>query len=109
MYFNSPVLEGNLLFGLSARKKGQFFCIDAETGKTLWQSAGRMGENAAILNAGKVLLLLTNDATLIVLPVSEKGYNPITQYTVASSPTWRTLAQGMYSRKERRPLASLSV
>jgi hypothetical protein len=46
---NSPVVEGNLLIGLSIRKKGQFFAIDAETGKTLWQSAGRYAETAAIL------------------------------------------------------------
>lgn len=111
LYMNSPVLQGNLLFGLSVRKKGQFFCIDAETGKTLWQSAGRMGENAAILNAGKVLLLLTNDANLIVLPASEKGYNPITQYTVASSPTWaHPLVMGnRILVKDETTLASLSV
>jgi len=48
-----------------------------------------MGENAAILNlGGKLLLLLTNDANLIVLPVSNKEYSPIAQYTVATSPTW---------------------
>ncbi len=88
LYMNSPVMQGNLLFGLSSRKKGQFFCIDADTGKTLWQSPGRMGENAAILNLAGTLLLLTNDANLIVLPASAKGYAPATQYTVASTPTW---------------------
>jgi outer membrane protein assembly factor BamB len=111
LYMNSPVLEGNLLFGLSARKKGQFFCIDAETGKTLWQSAGRMGENAAILNAGKVLLLLTNDANLIVLPPSAKEYRPVAQYTVASSPTWaHPVATGnRILVKDETTLASLAV
>ena len=48
-----------------------------------------MGENAAILNlGGKVLLLLTNDANLIVLPVSANEYAPSAQYTAANSPTW---------------------
>ena len=94
MYLNSPVLVGNTLFGLSPLKKGQFFAIDADTGKTLWQGAGRMGENAAILNlGGKALLLLTNDANLIVLPTdatgsAAKSYAPVAQYTVATSPTW---------------------
>lgn len=89
LYLNSPVLQGNLLFGLSTLKKGQFFAMDAATGKTLWQSPGRMGENAAILNSGgKVLLLLTNEAKLIVLPVSAKEYAPAAEYTVANSPTW---------------------
>jgi outer membrane protein assembly factor BamB len=89
MYMNSPVLQGNQLFGLSVKQKGQFFAIDADTGKTIWQSPGRMGENAAILNlGGKVLLLLTNDANLIVQSLSAKSYEPVAQYEVASSQTW---------------------
>lgn len=88
MYMSSPVVQGNLLFGMSVRKKGQFFCIDADTGKTLWQGPGRLGENVAILNAGKVLLLLTNEASLIVLPPSATEYAPLAQYEVARSPTW---------------------
>jgi outer membrane protein assembly factor BamB len=88
LYMNSPVVQGNLLFGMSVRRKGQFFSIDADTGKTLWQSAGRMGENVALLNAGQVLLLLTNDARLIVLSSAAKEYKPLAEYTVARSETW---------------------
>ncbi|HYG81258.1 MAG TPA: PQQ-binding-like beta-propeller repeat protein [Pyrinomonadaceae bacterium] len=111
LYMNSPVLEGNLLFGMSARKKGQFFCLDAETGKTLWQGPGRMGENAAILNAGAVLFFLTNDATLIVAPASGKEYAPLAQYTVAASPTWAhpVVAGNRIFVKDETTLASLSV
>jgi outer membrane protein assembly factor BamB len=89
LYLSSPVLEGNILFGFSALKKGQFFALDADTGKTLWQGPGRTGENAAILNlGGKELLLLTNDAKLIVLPINTKEFAPTVQYTVANSETW---------------------
>ena len=89
LVMSSPVLQGNTLYGFAAVKKGQFFAIDADTGKTLWQGPGRMGENAAILNlGGKALLLLTNDANLIVLPVSANEYAPSAQYTAAKSPTW---------------------
>src|SRR5262245_29027796 len=49
---NTPVLADNRLVGFSHRKKGQFFCLDANTGKAFWESEGRMGENAATLNAG---------------------------------------------------------
>lgn len=111
LYMNSPVLEGKLLFGMSARKKGQFFSIDAETGKTLWQGPGRMGENAAIINAGSVLLFLTNDANLIVLPASAKEYAPLAQYTVATSPTWAhpVVAGNRIFVKDETTLASLTV
>jgi outer membrane protein assembly factor BamB len=88
LYMNSPVVEGKMLYGLSIKKRGQFFCLDADTGKTVWQSPGRMGENAAMLNAGQVLLLLTNDANLIVLKTGAQTYQPLAQYTVATSQTW---------------------
>lgn len=89
LYMNTPVIEGNHLTGLSVRNKGQFFSIDADTGKTLWLGPGRAGENAAIVNAaGKVLLMLTNDANLIVHPINGKEYAPAAQYTVAPSQTW---------------------
>src|SRR5687768_17741206 len=43
----------------------------------------------AILNlGGKVLLLLTNEANLIVLPADAREYTPVAQYSVADSPTW---------------------
>lgn len=89
LYMNTPVVEGNQLVGLSVRNKGQFFAVDADTGKMLWQGPPRTGENAAIINvAGKFLLLLTNDANLIVQPLAAKAYTPAAQYTVAASPTW---------------------
>ena len=89
LYMSTPALQGNTLFGFSILKKGQFFALDADTGKTIWQGPGRMGENAAILNAGgSAFLALTNEANLIVLPVNAKEYAPTMQYTVANTPTW---------------------
>lgn len=89
LYMSTPVLQGNTLVGFSVLKKGQFFAVDADTGKTLWQGPGRAGESAAILNLGSSgVLALTNEGALIVLPVNAKEYAPAVQYTVASSPTW---------------------
>jgi outer membrane protein assembly factor BamB len=88
LYMNTPVLAGSTLYGLSARKKGQFFAVDAATGKTIWQGPGRMGENAAMVNVGGTLLALTNDAVLYVLPATATAFAPSAQYTVAASPTW---------------------
>lgn len=88
LYMNTPVLHGSTLYGLSMRKKGQFFAVDAATGKTVWQGPGRMGENASILNLAGTLLLLTNDAVLYVLPAGASSFTPSAQYTVATSQTW---------------------
>jgi outer membrane protein assembly factor BamB len=88
LYMSSPVLDGGRVFGFSHRNKGQFFAVDAATGKTLWLSEGRQGENAAVLVAGDALLLLTNDGELIVAKKDAKAFAPIATYTVAESATW---------------------
>jgi len=88
MYMNSPVVSGDLLFGLSHHKRGQFFCLDPRTGTTLWTSAGRQADNAAIVDGGSVLLFLTNGAELIVTKKSGKGFEALRKYSVADSPTW---------------------
>ena len=47
LYMSSPVADGERLFGFSHRHKGQFFAMDLTTGKTLWTSEGRLGDNAS--------------------------------------------------------------
>ena len=110
-YLSTPVVEGNRLLGFSLKNKGQFFAIDADTGKTIWRSEGRLGENAAILNTGKFLLVLTNDATLSVVPTNADSYAPVAKYTVATSPTWaHPVATGTRILvKDETTLASLAL
>jgi outer membrane protein assembly factor BamB len=88
MYMSSPVLVGDLLFGLSHQRRGQFFCLDARTGTVHWVSEGRQGDNAAILSAGNVLFLLKNDAELIIAKAGKERFEVVRQYSVAESPTW---------------------
>ncbi len=87
MYMNSPVLEGDHLFGMSSKRKGQYFCLDAATGKVLWATEGRGGFNASILNTKDVLLILNSDANLIVAKKSAKGFEQVAKYSVADSAT----------------------
>ncbi len=88
MYMNSPVLSGDRLFGLSRRRLGQLFCLDARTGSTLWTSEGRQGENVAMLVSGDLLLFLTTDAELMVVEPGADRFDPIARFSVADSPTW---------------------
>jgi outer membrane protein assembly factor BamB len=88
MYMNSPVVSGDYLFGLSHKRKGQFFCLDARTGQTLWTSNGREGDNAAMVTAGQFLFLLTDAAELIVAKSNPKQFEILKKYTAANSSTW---------------------
>ena len=53
--FTTPVLKDGLLYGYS----GSFFCASAQTGVTLWTDATKRGQSAALLDAGSVILALT--------------------------------------------------
>jgi outer membrane protein assembly factor BamB len=85
--YSSPVLAGDLLFGLSTRKQGCFFCLDARSGKILWESDGREGAYASILHAGSALLFLTNGGRLLVVKPSATAYEAIAEYRVSDSDT----------------------
>ena len=88
IYMSSPVREGHLLFGFSHTKKGQFFCLNAADGHTIWSSDPRQGDNAALVVTGGNLIALKDDGELIVAHAGGKGFEPMRRYTVADSPTW---------------------
>jgi outer membrane protein assembly factor BamB len=88
LYMSSPVLDGDRLFGFSHRNKGQFFALDARTGKVLWTSPGRQGDNAALVDVGPVLLALTTGSELLVLRKDAADFAPVRTYGVADNPTW---------------------
>jgi outer membrane protein assembly factor BamB len=88
MYMSSPVVIGTALYGLSHRNRGQFFAIDLASGKTLWTTAGREGENASLIAAGSLLLLSTTNAELIVARPNTAKFEEIKRYTIADAALW---------------------
>lgn len=88
LYMNSPVLDGGALYGLTNKRKGMFFCLDAATGKVRWQTEGREGANAATVQAKDTLFFLTSDSNLVVTRKSTQGFEQVAKYTVADSPTY---------------------
>jgi outer membrane protein assembly factor BamB len=88
MYVSNPVVIGDTLFGLSHRSSGQFFAIDARSGKVLWLGDPREAANTAVVKAGDLLFLLNDDAELIVARGSPAAFTPLKRYTVADSATW---------------------
>jgi hypothetical protein len=88
MRFSSPVQKGNLIFGFSNRNSGIFFCVDAASGKTLWTSDPRQGDNAVILISGDLLFLLKNNAELIVARAGGSAFEPLRRYQVSEKATY---------------------
>jgi outer membrane protein assembly factor BamB len=88
MHMNSPVLTGNLVFGFSHKNKGQLFCLDADTGKTLWTGPPRDADNAALLVSPSSLIELKTDGEMVVAKPGGKAFEVVRRYTVADSQTW---------------------
>jgi outer membrane protein assembly factor BamB len=88
MYLSNPVVVGDALFGLSHRSSGQYFALDAATGRTLWLGSPRQAANTAVAKAREVLFLLNDDGELIVARSSRSGFEPLRRYRVAESATW---------------------
>jgi outer membrane protein assembly factor BamB len=88
MFMSNPVLVGDTLYGLSHKASGQYFALDARSGKILWLGQPREATNTAVVKSGELLFLLNEDAELIVAFSNPAGLEPLRRYTVADSPTW---------------------
>jgi outer membrane protein assembly factor BamB len=94
LYYSSPVIAEGLLFGMSVAKSGHLFCLDADTGQTLWEGPARLGlaqhreGNAAALVAGGNLLFLTDRGRLLVVKPTATAYERIAEYGVSDAQTW---------------------
>ena len=84
--FNTPVLKGGLLFGISSRNF--LFCMNAETGERKWIERVR-GERGygTVVDVGPVLLALPENGKLIVFEPSEK-FKQVASYKVADEGTY---------------------
>jgi outer membrane protein assembly factor BamB len=76
------------VFGFSNRNAGIFFCVDADSGKTLWTSDPRQGDTAVLYLAGDVLFLLKYNGELIVANATGEGFQPLHTYKVSDNLTY---------------------
>jgi outer membrane protein assembly factor BamB len=88
MYMSTPVVLGDTLYGLSHRNRGQFVALDVKTGRSLWATPGREGENASIIAAGPMLLLSTTEGELIVARPNTSRFEEVRRYHAAESAVW---------------------
>ncbi len=106
--FNTPVLKNGMLVGMSQR--GDFFCLNAQDGKTAWTApstppaagaeaaeggGGRGGRGGrgrggygTVVDAGSVLLALTPASELIAFQPSDKAYTELARIKVADTATY---------------------
>ena len=86
--YTTPVVSGDMLFGLSGRNSGQYYAMDARTGKTLWTSDGRQAAHASVARAGDLLFSLESDGELVIARSSQTAFEPVKRYKVSANETW---------------------
>ena len=84
--FDSPVLKGSQIYGIS--QNGVLFCLDAQSGKTLWTAELGGRGFGSIVDAGSALLALTPKGELTVFEPSDKEYKKVATYKVADTDTY---------------------
>ncbi len=85
-HYHTPIFKDGLLFGTT--KGLNLFCMNAQTGVTLWTDDTKRGQCGSILDAGSVLLSLSTDKELIVFAPNNKAFQEIAKYKVADAETW---------------------
>lgn len=85
---SNGIIAGDALISLSTRNMGQYFSVDAKTGKTLWTSEGRQAGNAALVRTGNLVFSLESDGELVVFRGGQTAFEPLRRYKVADTDTW---------------------
>ena len=88
MYTSSPVFADGRIYGLSAKRRGQFVMLDAATGAVKWATEGRDGTHASILIAPEHVLFLTDAGALILAPRGSDKFVQERRYDIGTSSTW---------------------
>ena len=104
----SALADVGFVYGLSSRRKGQLFCLDAKTGTAKWTTEGRAAQNAALVSAGPNLLVLTSDGDLLVVKRSPERFEEVRRYKVAETQTWSPRSCSGISSSSATPIPSLS-
>lgn len=91
-YLSTPVASGGKLYGMSERRSGEMVTLEAATGKLLWSGPERFGANAAVLDGGPVLLVLTTAGELHVLRKAGDTLEEAARYKVSDTATWASPA-----------------
>jgi outer membrane protein assembly factor BamB len=88
--FNTPVVKGDLVFGISDQDK--LFCISAQDGKTAWitnlEGRGRLRGYGSVLDAGSVMIALNPTAQLTFFQPTDKEFKQLASYKVSDNETF---------------------
>lgn len=84
--FNTPVLDGGFLYGISQR--GEVFCLDASSGKTLWTGPLGGRDFGSVVGLGGMFMALAPPGELAFFEPGEKEFKKVASCKVAENETY---------------------
>jgi outer membrane protein assembly factor BamB len=84
--YNTPTLKDGLLFGIS--DKGNIFCLDSKTGQTAWTDTTKRENFSSVVDAGSVIIALSEKSGLVVFSPSKTQYEQLAQFKVSENPIY---------------------
>jgi len=82
--FTTPVWKGGRLYGYGRR----LYCLNAETHEILWEGTESLGNSAAIVDAGQVMVALGVKGDLVIYDPDTPQYQELARYKLADTDTW---------------------
>lgn len=92
MSTSSPIHDGNVVYAVNEKRRGQIAAMALDSGKVLWECSGNKGENVSLYDIGSHLLAFTINGDLFVYKKSGSNLTEVTKYAVADSATWASPA-----------------
>ncbi len=92
MSTSSPILDGNRLFAVNEKRRGQLVSMDIATGRVIWACDGDKGEQVSLYDGGTHLLAFTFDGTLLVYAKAGSTLRESARYALLDGTTWASPA-----------------
>lgn len=92
MSTSSPVRDGDRIYAVTEKRRGQVVCLALDSGRTLWGCSGNKGENVTLYDVGGHVLAFAIDGTLFVYKKTADGLAEAAQYRVTESAMWSSPA-----------------
>ena len=92
MSTSSPILDGNRLYAVNEKRRGQMVAMAVDSGKIFWACPGNKGENVTLYDVGPNVLAFDATGQMFVYKKTREGFSETAKYPVADSAVWASPA-----------------
>ena len=92
MSTSSPLVDGNRIYAVNEKRRGQVVCMALDSGKIEWECPGNKGENVTLYDTGTHVLAFDAGGRFFAYRKTAGGLEESARYDVADSSVWASPA-----------------